>query len=241
MCLQEKIVIITGAGRGIGEACARLCLSEGARVALISRTTQEVEAAARRLDPAGENTLALTGDVGDEQAVADLFNRVAERWSGLDGLVNCAAIFRQDEFSRMPLEHWNEVLRVNLTGTFLTCREAFRRLTTGGAIVNISSLSGVPGVEKFPGFAAYNVSKYGVLGLTEILAVEGQPRGIRVNCVSPGAVDTAMLKQAAPDLPPVMRPEEVAETVVFLLSGRAGAINGANIILSGSPRPRAGK
>lgn len=241
MPLEKKTIIITGAGRGIGEACARACLQAGARVAMISRTPEEIKAVARRLDPGGADTLALTGDVGDEHTVADLFDQVAQRWPALDGLVNCAAIFQKADFASMTLENWNEVLRVNLTGTFLTCREAFRRMSQGGAIVNISSLSGVPGVEKFPGFSAYNVSKYGVLGLTEILAVEGQPHGIRVNCVSPGAVDTEMLKKAAPDLLPAMRPDEVADTVAYLLSDQARAVNGANVLLHGAPRPAAGK
>jgi NAD(P)-dependent dehydrogenase (short-subunit alcohol dehydrogenase family) len=174
--------------------------------------------------------------VGVENDVVRAFARVREAWQGLDGLVNCAAVFEKATVRQMSLATWQNMLQVNLTGTFLCCREAFRIMTAGGAIVNVASLSGVPGVEKFPGFAAYNVSKYGVVGLTEILAVEGASLGLRVNCVSPGAVDTAMLKQAAPQLPPAMHPREVAPVGVFLLSEASGVVNGANLVLQGAPQ-----
>jgi NAD(P)-dependent dehydrogenase (short-subunit alcohol dehydrogenase family) len=125
------------------------------------------------------------------------------------------------------------VIAVNLRGTFLGCREAFRimREQKGGVIVNISSLSGVKGVEKFPGLSAYNVSKAGVAGLTEILAVEGKPDNIRVCAVSPGAVDTEMLRQAAPHLKAGMTPEDLAEILLFMADDTGRMLNGSNIEL----------
>jgi len=124
----------------------------------------------------------------------------------------------------MDATTWDRVISTNLRGTFLCCREAFRIMTVQkkGVIINLSSLSGVKGVEKFPGLSAYNVSKAGVASLTEILAVEGKPHNIRVCAISPGAVDTEMLRQAAPHLKAGMTPEDLAEILLFLAddSGR---------------------
>jgi NAD(P)-dependent dehydrogenase (short-subunit alcohol dehydrogenase family) len=136
-------------------------------------------------------------------------------------------------FVDMDAETWDRVIAVNLRGTFLCCREAFRIMSEqkGGVIVNISSLSGVKGVEKFPGLSAYNVSKSGVAGLTEILAVEGKPYNIRVCAVSPGAVDTEMLRQAAPHLKAGMTPEDLAEILLFMVDDTGRMLNGSNIEL----------
>jgi NAD(P)-dependent dehydrogenase (short-subunit alcohol dehydrogenase family) len=101
----------------------------------------------------------------------------------------------------------------------------------GGRIVTISSLSGIYGTEKFPGLVAYNASKYGVVGLTEGLAVEGRPHGISALCLSPGAVDTEMLREANPDLRPGLRPQDVAELIVRLLDSPMASLSGANIPL----------
>jgi NAD(P)-dependent dehydrogenase (short-subunit alcohol dehydrogenase family) len=133
----------------------------------------------------------------------------------------------------MDVETWDRVIAVNLRGTFLCCREAFRIMSEqkGGVIVNISSLSGVKGVEKFPGLSAYNVSKSGVAGLTEILAVEGKPYNIRVCAVSPGAVDTEMLRQAAPHLKAGMTPEDLADILLFIVDDTGRMLNGSNIEL----------
>lgn len=235
MQLAGKSIIVTGAGSGIGRACAVKCAAEGARVALAGRRKRELEQTAQSTG-AGAAVFIRACDIGTEAGVLGLFEQALETWGRVDGLVNCAAIFRKAAAADLALEDWNELLRINLTGTFLTCREAFRRMAPGGSIVNLASLSGVPGFEKFPGFTAYNVSKYGVLGLTEILAVEGKARGVRVNCLSPGAVDTAMLRQAAPHLAPAVRPEEVADAAVYLLSDRSTAVTGANLILTGGAR-----
>jgi NAD(P)-dependent dehydrogenase (short-subunit alcohol dehydrogenase family) len=136
-------------------------------------------------------------------------------------------------FVEMDGATWDQVLGVNLRGTFLCCREAFRMMMVQrhGVIINISSLSGVKGVEKFPGLSAYNVSKAGVASLTEILAVEGKPYNIRVCAVSPGAVDTDMLRQAAPHLKPGMTPQDMAEILLFLADDSGRMFSGSNIEL----------
>jgi NAD(P)-dependent dehydrogenase (short-subunit alcohol dehydrogenase family) len=133
----------------------------------------------------------------------------------------------------MDTATWDQVINVNLRGTFLCCREAFRLMSAQkqGVIINISSLSGVKGVEKFPGLSAYNVSKSGVAGLTEILAVEGKPYNIRVCAISPGAVDTEMLREAAPHLKAGMTAEEMAEILLFLADDSGRMFSGSNIEL----------
>jgi NAD(P)-dependent dehydrogenase (short-subunit alcohol dehydrogenase family) len=149
----------------------------------------------------------------------------------VDILVNCAGIVAMRPFAEMDTSTWDHVLGVNLRGTFLCCHEAFRIMTAqrSGVIVNLSSLSGVKGVEKFPGLSAYNVSKAGVASLTEILAVEGKPYNIRVCAVSPGAVDTEMLKQAAPHLKAGMTPEDLAEILLFMVDESGRMLSGTNL------------
>src|SRR5207248_8372642 len=122
-------------------------------------------------------------------------------------------------FDETTSDTWEQTLAVNLTGSFLCCRAAFGAMREAGEgrIVNIASLSGVYGTEKFPGLAAYNVSKYGVIGLTEAIAVEGREHGISALCISPGAVDTDMLRQANPALKPGLKPADVAQLIVTLL------------------------
>jgi len=130
-------------------------------------------------------------------------------------------------------EIWEETLAVNLTGTYLCCRAAFTAMVQRGEgrIITIASLSGVYATEKFPGLAAYNVSKYGVIGLTEAIAVEGKKHGISAICVSPGAVDTQMLRRANPALRPGLIPGDVAELIVALLDSPLSQASGANIPL----------
>ncbi len=236
MRLQAQRVLVTGAGRGIGRACAEAAAREGARLVIASRTRAELEEVAAHWPAAAPPPRVVPCDVGDSSQVRGLFARAVEDLGGLDGSIHCAAIFHRTPWRELDLAAWEEVLRINLTGTLLCCREALNCLRPGGAIVNFSSFSGLPGVEKFPGFAAYNVSKYGVSGLTEILAVEARTLGVRVNCLSPAAVNTSMLRAAAPQLPPAMEPEEVARVAVFLLSDDSRAINGANLMLAGPPR-----
>src|SRR5205085_7895921 len=140
-------------------------------------------------------------------------------------------VFSGGDFADLTTEAWDRVQAVNVRGAFLASREAFRRfraLGHGGAIVNVSSLGGVHGTEKFPGFTAYTVSKFAVIGLTETLAVEGRPHDIRVNCVAPGAVETAMKKEAAPFLRTRTTPEDVASVIRFLCDDEeSGALTGA--------------
>ncbi len=195
--------MVTGASRGIGAATARALAGAGAHVVLAARDRDALAGVASIIRAAGGDATPVPADVSKPGDVERLF-----------------AI-------------WEETLGVNLTGSFLCCRAAFTAMRAAGEgrIVNIASLSGIYATEKFAGLAAYNVSKYGVIGLTEAIAVEGKQYGISAICVSPGAVDTQMLHRANPALRPGLTPDDVAELILALLDSPLAPASGANIPL----------
>ena len=230
--LAGRLAVVTGASRGIGAATAEAIAAAGAHVVLAARDHEALDGVAGRIrDSGGEATPAPT-DVSKVDEVDRLFATVEEVGS-LTALVCAAGMLRSEPFAQTTPETWAETLEVNLTGSFLCCRAAFlaMRPSREGRIVNIASLSGVYATEKFPGLTAYNVSKYGVIGLTEAIAVEGKEHGISAICVSPGAVDTEMLRRANPALRPGLTPGDVAELIVALLDSPLAAASGANIPL----------
>lgn len=198
---------------------------------LLSRTQQTLDEVLTQIRAEGGEALAIQGDVTREDDVRALFERTLQVYGQVDTLINCAGVVTVRPFAHMDASTWDEVLNVNLRGTFLCCLYAFQAMARqqGGVILNISSLSGVKNVEKFPGLSAYNVSKAGVASLTEILAVEGRPLNIRVAAVSPGAVDTEMLQQAAPHLKAGMTPADMAEILFFLASDTGRVLSGTNL------------
>ena len=164
-------------------------------------------------------------DVSDEGQVVKAF----EGFDSLDALVYCAAELIKTPFVDLTAEEWDLQLGAGLRGAFLCAREAFRLMRgRGGTIVMVSSLSGVFGAEKFPGMAAYVAAKSGLAGLTEALAVEGRPLLIRVNALSPGSVDTPMLRVAGVE-GPALAPAEVARMIVWLASSDSEPLSGANL------------
>ncbi|GCE47641.1 hypothetical protein EI42_03809 [Thermosporothrix hazakensis] len=233
MSIRNHIAIVTGAGRGVGRATAQLFAREGAKVVLFSQTPAHLEETLAAIRQEGGTAIAVSGDVANEDDVQALFQQMRKQFGRVDILVNSAGLVATRPFEDMDSATWDRVLAVNLRGTFLCCREAFRMMIAQhqGVIINISSLSGVKGVEKFPGLSAYNVSKAGVASLTEILAVEGKPHNIRVCAVSPGAIDTEMLRQAAPHLQAGMTAEELARILLFLADESGSKFNGSNIEL----------
>jgi NAD(P)-dependent dehydrogenase (short-subunit alcohol dehydrogenase family) len=230
--LEGRLALVTGASRGIGAATAEALGVAGARVVLAARDGQALESVAQRINRAGGQARAVPSDVGKREDVEELFAAV-ERIGPLAALVCAAAVLRPAPLEETTPEIWEQTLAINLTGAFLCCRAAFSamRVAGGGRIVNIASLSGVYATEKFPGLTAYNVSKYGVIGLTEAIAVEGREHGISAICVSPGAVDTEMLRVANPALRPGLTPHDVARLIVALLDGPLAPASGANIPL----------
>ncbi len=224
--------MVTGASRGIGAATAEAVAAAGAHVVLAARDRKALDGIAARIRDCGGEATPVPTDVSDVDDVERLF-AVAEGVGSLATLVCAAGVLRSVPFAQTTPETWEETLGVNLTGPFLCCRAAFTamRKRGEGRIVNIASLSGVYATEKFPGLTAYNVSKYGVIGLTEAIAAEGKEHGISAICLSPGAVDTQMLRQANPALRPGLTPDDVAELIVALLDSALAPASGANIPL----------
>ena len=230
--LAGRIAAVTGASRGIGAATAEALAAAGARVVLAARNGEALESVAQAIRDRGGDARAVPTDVASHEEVQELFAAV-DRLGPLAALVCAAAVLTSAPFAETTSDIWERTLAVNLTGSFLCCRAAFgaMRAAGEGRIVNIASLSGVYATEKFPGLAAYNVSKYGVIGLTEAIAVEGKPLGISAICLSPGAVDTQMLRQANPELGAALTPGDVAQLIVALLDSPLVPASGANIPL----------
>jgi len=230
--LSGRVALVTGASRGIGAATAAAVAAAGAHVVLAARDRSALDGVAGRIRDAGGRATVVPTDVSDEAAVSRLFSAAAE--AGPVSVLVCAAgVLTPALFPDTTSAMWRETLEVNLTGTFLCCRGAFVVMAAngGGRMVNIASLSGVYATEKFPGLAAYNVSKYGVIGLTEAIAVEGREHGISAICLSPGAVDTEMLRRANPALRPGLTPADVGELIAALLDSPLAPVSGANIPL----------
>jgi len=218
-----RVVIVTGASSGIGRATAEMLASRGALVAAFARS-----ATAAGLP---ETMLAIDGDVSDPEAIERLFAETESRFGDCDILINSAGMIDPKVLTEVTVEEWDRMFAVNVRGTYLASRRALPAMIArrGGAIVNVASISGVPGPEKFPGWVSYCASKAAVIGMTEALAVEVKQFGVRVNSVSPGSVDTKMWAQASGGAPAAMTAEEVAEVICFLASDRARAVNGQDV------------
>ena len=230
--LSGRVAVVTGASRGIGAATAEAIAAAGAHVVLAARDREALDVVAGRIRHAGGKATPVPTDVSQGADVERLFAAAGEAGQ-VAALVCAAGVLTSVPFAETTTRIWDETLRVNLTGSFLCCRAAFTAMIGAGEgrIVNIASLSGVYATEKFPGLAAYNVSKYGIIGLTEAIAVEGREHGISAICVSPGAVDTEMLRRANPALRPGLTPDDVAGLIVALLDSPLAPASGANIPL----------
>lgn len=234
-----KVAIITGGARGQGEAEARLFASKGAAVIIADVLVDEGEALAAELVKAGQEARFIRLDVTSPESWAAVIS-LAKSWKGrLDVLVNNAGIINRTLVETTPLEAWERVLKVNLTGAFLGIQAASGLMAEsgGGAIVNISSNSGYSGHYD----PAYTASKWGLRGLTKTAAMELAPKNIRINAVCPGLVVTG-LNATSPHLKPMIgmtpmkragKPEEIAELVFFLASDASAFITGEDFVIDG--------
>jgi 3-oxoacyl-[acyl-carrier protein] reductase len=235
MSLKNKVALVTGAAQGIGKAIAVRLAREGANVAMADVNLDLVQAAVDEMQSFNAKAVAFRTDVSNSAEVDELVRKVLENFSAIDVLVNNAGITKDALLVRIPEEEWDQVMKVNLKGAFnLTKRVALLMMKQRfGRIVNISSVAGLMGNV---GQASYAASKAGLIGLTKSAAKELASRGITVNAVAPGFIQTAMtenLTQVAKDaflqLIPLKKfgtPEDVANLVAFLVSDQADYITG---------------
>ena len=217
--LAGQVALVTGGGRGIGRAVGKALAAAGAHVVVAARTRAEIEAVAREIADAGGQATAMQMDLADEASVRAVFTAVRARERRLDVLVNNAGIGFYGPVKDFAVEDLDRMVAVNLRGTFLCCQEAVRIMAPrkSGYIINISSVVGIKG---YPEQAGYAATKHAIMGLTKSLAVEAREQGIRVSVILPGGVDTAMVREARPDLDPaiLLQPEDIAQGVMYLLS-----------------------
>jgi 3-oxoacyl-[acyl-carrier protein] reductase len=246
-----RVALVTGAAQGIGAATARLLAAGGAKVAVVDLTAERGEPVADEIRSSGAAALALGCDVGDEDAVNAMTERVVAEFGQLDILVNNAGITRDNLLFKMPLAEWNAVLTTNLTSMFLCCQAAQKPMVAAryGKIVNLSSRSALGN----RGQVNYAAAKAGVQGLTATLAIELGPYNINVNAVAPGYIATPMTAATAarvgstPDehqalaaertpLRRVGQPAEVAAVIAFLASDAASYVSGQTLYVNGGAR-----
>ena len=224
--LEDKVTLITGASQGLGRALALAFANEGAQVVVNARSEETIRPVAEGFENTGAEVLAVAADVSKSADVERMVNETVERFGRIDVLVNNAGLLgprvRIEEY---PEEEWRRVIDANLTGTFLVSKAAIPHLPEGGSIINV--VSGVS-VEGRAEWGAYSVSKFGVEGLTQILAAELEEISVRVNAVDPGGMRTDMRAAAYPEEDPTTRitPEENTAVFLYLASDESKDVTG---------------
>jgi NAD(P)-dependent dehydrogenase (short-subunit alcohol dehydrogenase family) len=234
--LDGKIALVTGASRGIGNAVVRLFAAQGAEIFCCARSEKKLRELRDELSRQDSYILPKAIDLNKPSEIDGFFEFISEHTDILDIVVNAAGNFTRARIDEIDEADYDMVMNVNLKAPLLICRNSipYMEKAGGGTIVNVSSLSGCFGLEKFPTFGSYNISKYGLWGLTEILALELKQKNIRVNQVSPSGVDTELYYRAVPPgVEPSLAPEDVANVILYLASDRSAPLTGENLRLFG--------
>ncbi len=219
MKLEGRVVLITGAGRGIGRALGHAFAGAGAKVALLGKTKKNLLEVQKELKDSGATTIVVSADVADEGAVSRSVAAVEQQLGPVDVLVNNAGIFASAPVEKMDAVVFDRALAVNLRGPFLMARAVLPGMKSRkrGHIVNIASTAGLRG---FAGGGAYCASKFGLAGLSEVLLYEARTSNVRVTCVFPSTVSTDLVKRSGVPFESTraIQPEDVAEAVVSLVA-----------------------
>ena len=240
--LSGKVAIITGASQGIGRTMATVMSESGANVICVARSEDKIKELSSEIENKGGRAIPIACDVGDGDAFSNTIKSVVDQFGKLDILINNAGITRDALLMRMNESQWDEVIQTNLKGAFFGMKAAIRPMMKNkfGRIINITSIVGLTGN---PGQANYAASKAGLIGMTQSIAKEVGSRGITVNCIAPGWIDTEMTEELPENskrdlldripIGKIGKPENIAHAAVFLASDEASYITGETITVDG--------
>jgi NAD(P)-dependent dehydrogenase (short-subunit alcohol dehydrogenase family) len=242
--LTNKVAIVTGASSGIGRATALLFADQGARVVVAARRRAELEALVAEIEDAGGMAAALAGDVREEAYAEALVDLATERFGGLDiAFNNAGAVGEMAPVSDLSLQGWRDAIDTNLTGAFLGAKYQIPAMIERGGGSVVFTCTFVGHTVGMPGMTAYAASKAGLIGLTQVLAAEYGPKGVRVNALLPGGADTPALTATTPEqrafveglhaLKRIARPEEIARSALYLASEASSFTTGAALLADG--------
>lgn len=249
MRLKDKVVVITGAGSGIGRAAALLFAQEGAKVVVHGRRKENTVETMRLLEQGSGNGICVLGDVRNEKDMKHLIEQAVDEYGRIDILFNCAGVGYSSPYQFSPIcevstEDWDAVIQINLRSIYFTCKYAIPYMikNNSGVILNCASINGVVGC----GAESYSATKGGILALSRAMAVEYGKYNIRVNCVSPAATRTPMIEtllesdkkfyetwSTIAPIQGIVEPEDIAKAALFLVSDEARFVTGQNLIVDG--------
>jgi glucose 1-dehydrogenase len=242
--LEDKVCVVTGAGGGIGRAIALALSQDGASVAVLDRDPAGAEETAALVEAQGGRAIPLACDISDQHAVQAARDSVEDRLGKADALVNNAGVLQTGHLTDMPLADWNRLFAINLTG-YLICAQAFvpAMLERGaGSVVHVASIGA-----RFAaaGLGAYSITKAAVVSMSNLLAAEWGPRGVRSNVILPGLIQTPLsqhlyedpanveIRKSAVPMRRIGQPQDIAEAALFLASPRSSYVNGAELMIDG--------
>jgi len=240
---EGRICLVTGAGSGIGAATAELLAERGASVAVVGLPTDRLSETVASIEKAAGTALAIEADVAVAEQVQDAVNRTVSRFGALDLAVNAAGVSGAEVLlHEEPVEDWNHVLSVNLSGVFHALRAEIGAMLAGGRGGSIVNIASVQATNPLSRRTAYTASKFGLIGLTKVAAKDYAEHAIRINALSPGITDTPMMRaggaqaDAIAAFVPIKRvagPAEIARGVAYLLSDDAAYVTGSELVVDG--------